>query len=65
MYIVCQPIYKAINAYINGKQLIHGKEYVFNDEGFVQLTGKREARDPVDIYEYVSTTGFIFPQQKN
>lgn len=61
VYSLSNPIYKAINVYINGKQLLHGKEYVFNDEGFVQLTGKREARDQVDIYEYVSTTGSYIP----
>jgi hypothetical protein len=52
---------KAVLVYLNNVQLTHGKDYTFNDQGFVQITADKQFRDIVDIYEYNSTDGCFVP----
>lgn len=55
------PSNKAVNIYRNGEQLIHGKDYVFNDEGFVQIFGFKKVNDFIEVYEYENTNGSFIP----
>lgn len=54
---------RAVYVYLNGEQLVHGKDYTFNSVfGFVQLSVTTQIDDVVTIKEYVSTgTNFIPP----
>jgi len=55
------PSNKAVNIYRNGEQLIYGKDYVFNDEGFVQIFGFKKVNDFIEVYEYENTNGCFIP----
>ncbi len=53
---------RAVYVYINGKQLLHEKEYVFDlNVGFVRITKKLNEGDNVEIREYVSTAFNYIP----
>lgn len=52
---------KAVLVYLNGKQLIHDKEYTFTSEGFIRVTANQNTRDIIEIYEYESTDGCFVP----
>ena len=52
---------KAVLVYLNGLQLTHGKDYTFNDEGFVNITATKAPGDIIEIYEYESTDGCYVP----
>jgi len=56
-----EPSRRAVQIYINGLQLIHGKDYTFNSEGFAIITATKEIDDVVTIYEYESTNGTYVP----
>jgi len=55
------PSRKAVQVYLNGNQLIFGKDYTFNTDGFVVITATKEVDDIVEIYEYESTNGSYCP----
>ena len=55
------PSYKAVQIYLNGKQLIYKRDYEFNDEGFVRVFAKKKSRDIIEIYEYQNTVGCYVP----
>jgi len=55
------PSRKAVQVYLNGTQLIHDKDYTFNDEGFIVLTKTKQVGDIVDVYEYETTNGSYVP----
>lgn len=52
---------RAVNIYINGNQLIHGCDYVFTDDGFIEILAKFNDSDLIEIYEYESTDGCYIP----
>ena len=52
---------KAINIYLNDEQLVYKKDYVFTNEGFVQVTATLAENDIIDIYEYETTEGTYIP----
>ena len=52
---------KAVLVYLNNVQLTHGKDYTFNDEGFIRVTAEKQFRDIIDIYEYDTTDGCFVP----
>ena len=52
---------KAVGVYQNGTQLVHGKHYTFNDQGFVVIISKLTNGDELVIYEYESTDGCFVP----
>jgi len=52
---------KAVTVYLNGVQLIHGKDYTFNTEGFAVITATKSEDDVVTIYEYENTNGSYVP----
>ena len=52
---------KAVTVYLNGVQLVHGKDYTFNTEGFAVITATKAEDDVVTIYEYENTNGSYVP----
>ncbi len=52
---------KAVQVYLNGSQLTHGKDYIFNTEGFVDVTATKAVDDVIDTYEYDSTNASFMP----
>jgi hypothetical protein len=52
---------RSIQLYLNGVQLVHGKDYVFNENSFVEIIGYSEVGDTVEIYEYETTDGCWIP----
>ena len=52
---------KAVQVYLNGTQLIHGRDYTFNEDGFVIVTADKSAGDVLTVYEYESTNGSYVP----
>ena len=55
------PSRVAVQVYLNGVQLVHGRDYTFNSEGYVLLTAAKQPDDVVDIYEYETTNGSFVP----
>ena len=55
------PSDTAVQVYINGQQLIYGKDYTFNDQGFIIVTASKAQGDIIEIYEYESTNGSFVP----
>ena len=53
---------KAVTVYQNGTQLVHGRDYTFNDEGFVVITATKTEGDLIEVFEYESTDGCYIPQ---
>jgi hypothetical protein len=52
---------KAINVYLNGTQLVHGKDYVFGDDIFFEILTDLTVDDLIEVYEYKSTDGSFCP----
>ena len=55
------PSRVAVQVYLNNVQMIHGKDYTFNSEGYILLTATKQPDDVVDIYEYETTNGSFVP----
>jgi len=52
---------KAVHVYQNGIQLLHDKDYTFNDQGFIIVTTEKQIGDTIEIYEYETTNGCYVP----
>ena len=52
---------KAVQVYLNELQLVHGKDYTFNDDGFIVVTATKQVDDVITVYEYESTNGSYVP----
>ncbi len=54
---------KSVIVYLNGDQLLHGRDYSFSNQGFILITDQvtLTAGDVISIYEYESTTGCCVP----
>jgi hypothetical protein len=61
MFSLSTPSRKAVQVYINEVQLVHGKDYTFNTEGYILITATKQQDDIVDIYEYETTNGSFVP----
>jgi hypothetical protein len=55
------PSRDSVQVYLNTVQLIHGKDYTFNSEGFCSVTATKVKGDLLDIYEYETTNGSYVP----
>ena len=55
---------RAVCVYLNGTQLLHEHDYVFNSQGFVVITGAVNLQndDTITIHEYDNTNGCFVPQ---
>jgi hypothetical protein len=56
-----EPVNKSVTVYVNDIQLILGKDYSFNEQGFCVITSPLTTGDRIDIYEYDSTDGSFIP----
>ena len=52
---------KAVTIYQNGAQLVHGRDYTFNSDGFAVITATKADGDTIEIFEYESTDGCYIP----
>ena len=52
---------KAVNVYVNGEQLIYGRDYNFTDTGFVNIISTLANGDLLEIYEYETSEGSYIP----
>ena len=52
----------AVQVYLNGVQLLHNRDYTFNEQGFVIITAEKVQGDIIDIFEYQTTNGSYIPQ---
>ena len=52
---------RSVLVYNNNIQLTYGKDYTFDDDGFINYTGTKSQDDIVDIYEYENTNGSFIP----
>jgi hypothetical protein len=52
---------KSVNIYLNGVQLLHGKDYVLGDDVFFELLIDINETDLLESYEYESTDGCVCP----
>jgi hypothetical protein len=53
---------QAVYVYLNGIQLIHSKDYVFDSQGFVVIRATLNNDDVIAIVEYENTDGCFVPQ---
>ena len=53
---------KAVGVYLNSIQLLYGKDYEFDSQGFVKIISTLQNDDIVTIYEYDNTDGCFIPQ---
>jgi len=52
---------KAVNIYLNGVQLTHGRDYVFGDIDYFELLITPPQDSVIEVYEYVTTDGCYCP----
>jgi hypothetical protein len=52
---------KAVQVYLNGEQLLHKQDYIFNNENFCEITKALAVDDLVEIFEYENTNGNYVP----
>ena len=61
IFSLSTPSRIAVQVYLNEVQLVHGKDYTFNNEGYVVVTATKSPDDIIDIYEYETTNGSFVP----
>ena len=52
---------RAFLVYLNGRQLTHARDYVFNENSFIEILAYSEPGDTVEVFEYESTDGCWIP----
>jgi hypothetical protein len=55
------PSKRSVYVYLNDVQLIYGKDYTFNNDGFAVVTATKNVDDVISIYEYETTNGSYIP----
>ena len=61
VFTMTAPSRVAVQVYINGVQLVHGRDYTFNSNGYAIVTATKEADDVIEIFEYETTNGSFVP----
>jgi len=51
----------SVNVYINGEQLLHGEDYVFGDDHYIEILIDLIEDAVIEIIEYVSSDGAFCP----
>ena len=51
----------AVGVYVNAVQILYGRDYTFNSDGFVVINSTLANDDVVTIYEYDNTDGCFIP----
>jgi hypothetical protein len=52
---------KAVNIYVNGDQLVEGRDYAFGDTEFFEIYTELNENDVIEAYEYDTTDGCFCP----
>ena len=52
---------KSVNIYLNGSQLLHGRDYEFGDDVFFTILVDLQEDDIIEAFEYESTDGSFCP----
>ncbi len=52
---------RAVLVYLNGEQLLYGKDYKFDSQGFVVISATLVNDDLITLYEFESTNGCFVP----
>ena len=52
---------KAVGVYLNGNQLLHGRDYTFGTDVFFTILVELVEDDLIEVYEYESTDGTFCP----
>ncbi len=52
---------QAVLVYLNGEQLLHFKDYTFDNQGFVIISAELANDDIITIYEFENTNGCFVP----
>jgi len=52
---------RSVTVYLNDSQLIHTKDYTFDDQGFVLIDSYQQEGDTITIYESATTDGSFVP----
>ena len=52
---------KCINVYLNDIQLLHEIDYVFTNDGFLDIIKSKQENDTISVYEYEKTDGCFIP----
>ena len=52
---------RSVTVYLNNVQLLHGIDYTFNSEGYLDVTATKEFGDILEINEYDTTNGSYIP----
>lgn len=56
------PSANSVLIYLSGRQLIHGRDYTFNTDGYALISAGQQEGDTIEIVEYSTTDGsFIAP----
>lgn len=53
---------RAVLVYLNGEQLLHDKDYTFDEQGFVLILADIANNDIISIFEFENTNGCFIPQ---
>ena len=61
VYDITQVSVKAVTVYVNDEQLVYGRDYTFNSDGFCEIEIPLTEDDNITIYEYDSTDGSYVP----
>ena len=52
---------KAVSVYVNDIQILHGRDYTFSSQGFVEISAILTIGDTITIVEYDTTDGCLVP----
>ena len=61
IYDITQVSVKAVTVYVNDEQLVYGRDYTFNADGFCEIEIPLTSSDAITIYEYENTDGSFVP----
>jgi len=52
---------KSVNIYLNGVQMLYGRDYTFTGDGFINITISKQENDIISVIEYETTDGCFVP----
>ena len=53
---------QAVGVYVNDVQLVYGRDYTFNSQGFITIISSLNNGDVISIFEYDTTDGCFIPE---
>ena len=61
IFDITTPSVKAVTVYINEEQVVYGRDYKFNSDGFCEIEVPLTEDDVIQIFEYENTDGSYVP----